>query len=140
MLAREARMALHRLAVAAAAVLAAPGCAMLSGARNDVVAGFCGVRPAEAWSRIEAPADAETLRQLALADLQFADRRPRGDEYWFAKADGEIRFCITPLERASYVPARNRSRCDERIGVWWNFRRTESGPATDGPEEEICVT
>jgi hypothetical protein len=133
-------MTLHRLAVAAAAVLAAPGCAMLSSARNEVAAGFCGVRSGEAWSRIEAPADADNLRQLALADPQFANRRPRGDEYWFAKTDREIRFCITPLERASYVPARNRSRCDERIGVWWNFRRTEAGPATDGPEEEICVT
>jgi hypothetical protein len=133
-------MALHRLTIAAAAVLLAAGCAVVSGARNDVIAGFCGVGAGDAWSRTEAPADASAYRQLALADPSLNGRRPRGDEYWFSNGSGETRFCVTPLERATFVPARNRTNCDERIGAWWDFRQTEAGPVTTGAAEHICLT
>ena len=132
-------MTFLRLAFVGAAFALAAGCALASGARDDVIAGFCGVVRGETWSRTEAPSDADTYRRLAWADASQNGRRPRGDEYWFANSSGETRLCVTPLERASFVPARNRSNCDEKIGVWWNFTRTEEGPSTQGAEERICV-
>jgi hypothetical protein len=133
-------MALYKLAAAGAALLLAAGCAVVSGVRNDVIAEFCGVRAGETWSRTEPPADADVYRQQTLADPGYGRHPPRGDEYWLANASGETRFCVTPLERATFVPARNRTNCDERIGVWWDFRQTEAGPVTTGAEEHICLT
>jgi|GEM_PF-2187562 len=133
-------MAWHKLVLAAAAVVLMASCAVAAGMRNEVIAGFCGVRPGEVWSRIEPPADAEVFRQRAWADPAVANRRPRGDEYWFTKPGGEVRFCITPLERGAFVASRNRTGCEERIGSWWDFRRMDDGPTTDGVAEHICVT
>jgi len=132
-------MALHKLAVAGAAVLLAASCAVFDGMRDEVIADFCGVRAGETWARIEAPVNADVYRQLALADRSYG-RAPRGDEYWLRNAVGDTRFCVTPLERANFVPARNRGHCDDRIGVWWDFRETEAGPVTRGAEERICLT
>lgn len=129
-------MALLKLA-GLAAVLVITGCAVVSGVRADVLAGYCGVEPHETWARIEAPAQADAYRAIALRE---AGRRPRGDEYWFGDADGGVRYCITPLQRGSSVPERNGSNCDDRIGVWWDFRQTDAGPHTNGMIERICLT
>ena len=123
------------LALAAAAALVS--CTSM---HNEVISGFCGADPRDQqrWARIEVPADAEAYRTLARAGEGMS--RPRGEEYWFALASGEIKYCVTPLQRASTVPERNGSNCDDRVGWWWIFRQTPSGPETRGVEERICLT
>lgn len=129
------RKLLCLLAIASIAVLAS--CASM---RDEVISGFCGADPRdqERWARIEAPADAETYRTLARSDVGMS--QPRGEEYWFALTSGEIKYCLSPLQRASTVPERNGSTCDDRVGWWWIFRQMPSGPETRGVEERVCLT
>ncbi len=134
-------MGWHKLAALMGAVVLSASCAAVSGMRDDVVAGFCsyGASDRRGLLRTEAPANADLYRRFAAAQPAFPDRRPRGDEYWFVRADGGVRYCVSPLERSSTVPVRNGSGCDDRIGVWWDFSDTDAGPATRGAEERICV-
>ena len=122
--------------LATAGLVALASCASM---RDEVISGFCGANPRDEprWTRIGPPANAETYRTLARADAQLS--RPGGGEYWFARTNGEVKYCVTPLTRASTVPERNGSGCDDRIGAWWVFRQTAAGPATHGAEERICV-
>lgn len=123
--------------IAIAAVGALASCASM---QNEIISGFCGADPRDQqrWARIEAPADAETYRTLARSDVGMS--QPRGEEYWFALTSGEIKYCLSPLQRASTVPERNGSNCDDRVGWWWIFEQTSSGPVTRGAEERICLT
>lgn len=125
------------LAAIAAALATFGGCATM---RDEVISGFCGADPRDPsrWDRIEAPADADIYRTLARTDAGLS--RARGDEYWFASESGEVKYCVTPLRRASTIPERNGSNCDDRIGWWWIFHQTPSGPQTRGVEERICLT
>lgn len=126
------------LAAAAQAMLG--GCALVQSVRDETVSGFCGARNDDRprWARIDAPANADLYRALARSEEQPAHRRA-GDEYWFALPTGELKYCLTALRRASTIPERNGDGCDDRIAVWWVFRQTEAGPATDGAEERICL-
>ncbi len=114
------------------------GCASM---RDEVISGFCGARPDDGprWARVDPPADREIYRRLARADASANPPRD-GEEYWFALTTGEVKYCITPLRRASTVPERNGSDCDDRVGVWWVFHQTPSGPVTSGADERICLT
>lgn len=126
------------LALAVAGVATFGGCATM---QDEVISGFCGANAYDQprWARIDPPANADAYRTLARTEGNLAER-VGGDEYWFARTGGEIKYCVTPLRRASTVPERNGSNCDDRIGAWWIFQQTPSGLATHGAEERICLT
>lgn len=130
---------LRKAMIVAASALALAACAVLSGVQDEVIAGFCSAHDARPWTRIDAPADADAYRRIAEADPSLSRWRPPGDEYWFALPTGEVKYCLTPLRRGSTVPERNGAGCDDRIGTWWEFTHTETGPTTRGAEDRICV-
>lgn len=109
--------------------------------RDEVISGFCGARNDDhpRWVRIEPPADSDTYRTLARADASVTPPRD-GKEYWFALTSGEIKYCISPLRYSMTIAERNGSGCDDRVGIWWVFRQTPSGPVTDGIVERVCIT
>lgn len=118
--------------------LALAGCALTAGLRESVVAGYCGVERGEAWELIDAPIDADAYRVLAVDAGRTRAAYPE-NEFWFANGEGGVRYCRTSLRRATHFAERNGSGCDDRLGRWWDFRRTGSGLATDGLQERICV-
>lgn len=127
-----------RGAVLAFLALALAGCALTAGLREDVVAGYCGVERGEAWDLIDAPANVDAYWRLALDENARPARFPE-QEFWFSNGAGGVRYCQTPLRRATHFSERNGSGCDDRIGRWWDFRSTPAGPVTDGVQERICV-
>lgn len=130
-------MALPRLLIVAASLVLA-NCALTAGIRDDVIAGYCGVERGEAWTLTDAPSDADAYRRLAI-DTHRANGRFPEEEFWFSNGEGGGRYCRTPLRRATHFAERNGSGCDDRIGRWWDFRRTEAGLVTEGVEERICI-
>ena len=129
------RLALTMLALMGA-LFAVSSCAVASAVHEDVVEGFCEADDG-AWTLTPPPADAQAFRDTLRADQDYL-RVSRQPEYWFTRADGEVRLCHTPLNRAEYTHPRWRD-CDTRVATWWNFRRTEGGPRTSGAEERVCV-
>lgn len=87
------------------------------------------------WVRTEAPTNANALREIARTDTMAMDEAPQGArEYWFAMADGTIKYCLTALTRGS------RADCGEQRAVWWVFREAEDSPVTDGGQFKVCLT
>ncbi|MGD9815488.1 MAG: hypothetical protein AB7Q23_13795 [Hyphomonadaceae bacterium] len=131
-------MRLVLIVVAVLGIGALSGCALVQAVRNETVSGFCGAEPRDSprWARIAPPPDADAYR--ALTRREPASERVTGDEYWFALPTGELKYCITALRRANTIPERGDG-CDDRIAIWWVFRQTAAGPATEGAEYRVCV-
>ena len=127
------------LSLALALAPAVSSCASTPGYGEWVVADYCGNHlrsNALTWSRIEAPADAQRYRDIARADrdtVELAGDDPR--EFWFAGTGGEIKYCLTNLQRGGH-----RDWCDAQSAAWWVFRETETGLATESDGFGICVT
>ncbi len=124
------------LFVVAAFVLAS--CALASGIRESVVAGYCGVERGETWALIDAPADADRYLEL-IVDTDRARARYPEEEFWLSDGEGGVRYCRTSLRRGMRFSERNGSGCDDRLGRWWDFSVGDAGLTTDGLQERVCV-
>lgn len=104
-----------------------------------VVEDYCGNHQSldsRAWRRIEAPANADTLRSAAAA-TDANDSVPDGArDYWFAAQTGEVKFCRTNLQRA----AGRWHWCRPQLAVWWVFKETAGQIETLDQQEPICIT
>ncbi|WP_395646820.1 hypothetical protein [Terricaulis sp.] len=129
-------MRLILTALALAGALCANSCALTSAVRSSVARSFCDAR--DGWTPIPPPPDAQAFRDALAQDEAYA-RVSHDPAFWFAGQAGEVRLCHSPLRRAEYTHPRRRG-CDTRIVTMWDFRRTESGPVTEGAIEQICVT
>lgn len=104
-----------------------------------VIADYCGNHLRSntlAWSRTEAPPNAQRYREIAHADrdtVDLAGDDPR--EFWFAGPGGEIKYCLTSLRRGG-----RHNWCDAQAAAWWVFRETETGLATDSDGFGVCLT
>ncbi len=127
------------LSIALALAPALSSCASLPVYGDLVIADYCGNRLRSndlRWSRTEAPANAQSYRDIAQADqdtVDLAGERPR--EFWFAAPGGEIKYCLTNLQRGG-----RRDWCDAKSAAWWVFRETASGRTTESNGFGICVT
>lgn len=102
-----------------------------------VIADYCGNHLSSdtlAWSRTEAPPDAQTYRDIAsTGDQDFVPDNSR--EFWFRAESGEIKYCLTNLQRTN-----RRDWCDTQFAAWWIFRETDTGLAHTSNGFGICLT
>ncbi len=91
---------------------------------------------AQGWRLTEAPAHADAYRALARASSDYSEAPEGAREFWFAREDGAMKYCLTNLQRA----AGRRHWCNPKQAVWWEFRRTEAGLAHDGANLRVCLT
>ncbi len=129
---------MKRLVICAAVALTpfTASCASMPGYGEWVAGDYCAysAEEARAWRLTDAPADADAYRALTASE---ADEAPDGArEFWFAGADGAIKYCLTNLQRAGG----RRDWCNPKQAVWWEFRRTEVGLAHDGGKYRVCLT
>jgi len=131
---------MKRLVLCAALVLSpfAGSCASTPGYGEWVTGDYCAYSAEEArgWRLTEAPADADAYRSLADAREDYGEIPDGSREFWFARADGAMKYCLTNLQRAG----RHREWCDPKQAVWWEFRRTEAGLVHDGAKFRVCLT
>jgi hypothetical protein len=89
------------------------------------------------WVRTDAPTNAETYRRVAAADTDTSDSIPSNSrEYWYAGQGGEVKLCMTNLQRSGG----RRDWCNPRRVVWWTFRDAEAGPVIDNSHQPVCIT
>ena len=129
---------MKRLVICAALALTpvTGSCASTPGYGEWVIGDYCayGTEEARAWRLTEAPEDADAFRALAASEGENAPEGSR--EFWFARADGAIKYCLTNLQRAGG----RHDWCNPKRALWWEFRRTEAGLAHDGAKYRVCLT
>ncbi|MEQ1818110.1 MAG: hypothetical protein ABL871_05820 [Terricaulis sp.] len=127
------------LSLALALAPAVSSCVSTPGYGDWVIADYCGnhlYSNTLAWSRTGAPADVQRYRDIARADqgtVDLAGDDPR--EFWFAGPGGEIKYCLTNLQRGGH-----HNWCDARSAAWWVFRETETGLAAESNGFGLCLT
>ncbi len=132
---------MNRILLSLALALAplASSCASMPLYGPAVIADYCGnhiVRNTLAWTRTEAPPNAQSYRDIATADSGTMELAPDGArEYWFRAASGEMKYCLTNLQRTS-----RRHWCNTKFAAWWVFRETNSGLTAAGDGFGVCVT
>jgi len=103
-----------------------------------VIADYCGNHLSSdtlAWSRTEAPANAQTYRDAAQASGTTDLVPDRAREFWFKAESGEVKYCLTNLQRTS-----RRDWCDTQFAAWWIFRETDTGLSYSTDGFGVCLT